>query len=72
MWEERSGDLQAPVQWRFSLEHPTTGRRRGFASLAALVAALEQATAGQEDLGRKEAQDDTFDDRPMPNAGRKS
>ena len=41
MWEERSRDPEVPVQWRFSLEHPATGQRQGFASLEALVAALQ-------------------------------
>jgi len=56
-WEERSSGSEAPAQWRFSLEHPATGQRRGFASLMALVAALQQMTSGKEDLGRKEGAD---------------
>ena len=48
IWEERSRDPQAPAQWRFSLEHPATGRRQGFASLEALVAALQQLLNEQE------------------------
>ncbi len=62
IWEERSRDPQAPAQWRFRLEHPATGQRQGFASLEALVAALKQLTSEEEDLGSKEAQDDTFDE----------
>jgi hypothetical protein len=54
MWEERRGDAEVPVQWRFSLEHPASGQRRGFASLAALVATLQQMTSGEEDWARKE------------------
>jgi hypothetical protein len=42
MWEERSRDPDAPVVWRFSLHDPHSGERRGFASLAALLAALQQ------------------------------
>ena len=37
-WEERERE---PQVWRFSLQDPHTGQRRGFASLEALVAALE-------------------------------
>jgi hypothetical protein len=46
-WEERSHDPALPVVWRFSLEDPRTGERRGFGSLEALVAALEQEMAGK-------------------------
>jgi hypothetical protein len=48
IWAERSSDPQAPVQWCFSLEHPATGQRRGFASLEALVAALQKLMTEQE------------------------
>jgi hypothetical protein len=41
-WEERSPDSDRPKVWRFSLEDPRSGCRRGFPDLAALVAALEQ------------------------------
>jgi hypothetical protein len=41
-WEERSQDPAAPAVWRFSLEDPRTGQRRGFADLEMLIAALEQ------------------------------
>jgi hypothetical protein len=41
-WEERSQDSDRPTVWRFSLEDPRSGYRRGFADLEALVAALEQ------------------------------
>ncbi len=33
--------------WRFSLEDPRTGQRRGFPTLAALFVALEQEVAGE-------------------------
>jgi len=36
-WEERDADL---TLWRFSLEDPRTGQRRGFANLTELVIAL--------------------------------
>jgi hypothetical protein len=42
LWEERGRDPDAPVVWRFSLEDPRTGERRGFADLEALVAALRR------------------------------
>jgi hypothetical protein len=42
VWEERNADPDLPVTWRFSLEDARTGRRRGFADLEALLAALQQ------------------------------
>ena len=45
-WVERSQDPKTPKVWRFSLEDPHTGQRRGFASLEALVAALQQEMSG--------------------------
>ncbi len=42
LWEERSRDRDWPQVWRFRLEDPRTGQRRGFASLEALVEALNQ------------------------------
>ena len=44
-WEERSQDSGVAETWRFSLQDPHTGQRRGFACLADLVALLEQETA---------------------------
>ena len=41
-WEERSDDPLSPHPWRFSLEDPHTGQRRGFATFEALVAFLRQ------------------------------
>lgn len=40
-WEERSHLPRGPTVWRFSLQNPHTGERRGFASLEALFAALQ-------------------------------
>ena len=41
-WQERSTEAEAHLSvWRFSLEEPHTGRRRGFASLEALLASLQ-------------------------------
>jgi hypothetical protein len=34
------------VTWRFSLGDPRTGQRRAFATLGALIAALEREMAG--------------------------
>jgi hypothetical protein len=45
LWQTRDGDEQV---WRASLESPGTGEWRGFGSLAALVAYLEQAMEEQE------------------------
>jgi hypothetical protein len=41
-WEERNRDPSSSAVWRFSLEDPRTGQRRGFADLEALMAALQQ------------------------------
>lgn len=38
LWETTDGERRV---WRASLEYPTTGQRRGFASLADLLAYLE-------------------------------
>ena len=45
-WEERSQGPAASAVWRFSLEDPRSGQRRGFASLEALTAALEEEVCG--------------------------
>ena len=42
LWEERNRDRGSAPVWRFRLEDPRTGQRRGFASLEALVEALKQ------------------------------
>ena len=42
MWQERSRDKDVSVVWRFRMEDPNTGQRRGFADLEGLVAALQQ------------------------------
>lgn len=38
-WEER-GECSDPTRWRFSVQDPGTGQRRGFASLEGLIAFL--------------------------------
>jgi hypothetical protein len=40
LWQVKS---EGALVWRASLESPHTGQRQGFASLAAMVAFLEQA-----------------------------
>ena len=42
VWAERGRNKEAQAQWRYSLEDPHTGQRRGFASLEALTVALGQ------------------------------
>ena len=48
-WEERSRLPDGPVVWRFSLDDPRTGTRRGFATLEALVAAVREELADGAD-----------------------
>ena len=48
LWEERSDDPALPVTWRFALEDPHTGERRGFGSLEALAAALDLEMGGRD------------------------
>ena len=45
-WEERGREPDLSVVWRFSLSDPHTGQRRAFATLDALIAALELEMAG--------------------------
>jgi hypothetical protein len=52
VWEERNADPNLPGAWRFSLEDARTGRRRAFAGLEALVAALQQEMAEDRAKGR--------------------
>lgn len=54
MWQERGQDSDNLGGWRFRLEDPHTGERRGFANLEKLMAALEQemANAGTADSKR--------------------
>jgi hypothetical protein len=48
-WEERSQDPAAPTVWRFSLQDPRTDRRRGFASLEALLDFLRMQLVTDQD-----------------------
>lgn len=47
-WEERGQHPSLPTVWRYSLEDPHTGERRGFASLEALVEDLRAEVSGSE------------------------
>jgi len=40
-WQERPPSSACPAVWRFSLEHPEAGARRGFRDLMELTAFLE-------------------------------
>jgi hypothetical protein len=40
IWEERSQDPALPAMWRFRLEDPRTGQRRGFGDLEEMMAFL--------------------------------
>ena len=54
-WQERGRDLARMVVWRFSLEDPHTGERRGFANMKELLAFLEERMApGLEDSPAQE------------------
>ncbi len=53
-WEERDREPQGHEVWRFSLQDPRNGQRRGFASLEALVAALEWEMEGTKGLQRED------------------
>ena len=48
-WEERGRDPQTPVVWRFSLEDPRTGQRRGFSGLEEVMAFLQTELVGNQD-----------------------
>ena len=51
-WEERSQNSNTPSVWRYRLEDPRTGCKQGFASLGALVVALEQMMTDDDDNDR--------------------
>ena len=48
---ESAGSAKQTALWRFVLEEPKTGQRRGFANFAALMAFLEWELQGQEAIG---------------------
>lgn len=56
-WAEGGQGRDRAAAWRFSVEDPHTGVRRGFADLAALIAFLEEMTTprpGRDGAGRGE------------------
>jgi hypothetical protein len=55
LWQEHGRGSSEPAVWRFRLDDPRTGQRRGFADLEALVAALEREMAAnwRDDQGRQ-------------------
>ena len=49
-WQERSVHAgRETVVWRFSLQNPSTNQRRGFATLEALLIALQEELADDKD-----------------------
>ena len=52
-WQERSTEgIEEVKVWRFSLEEPRTGRRRGFATLEALLSALQAELMAEQTGGQ--------------------
>ena len=51
LWQE-PGEIQEPsATWRYVLEEPKTGQRRGFRDLAALMVFLEMELQKGEPMG---------------------
>jgi hypothetical protein len=48
LWEERGQRSNNTGAWRFSLEDPHTGERRGFANLEALIDSLRAELTSDE------------------------
>jgi hypothetical protein len=44
LWRDKTPSEETSSGWRFSIENPSTGQRRGFSSLEELVAFLENLT----------------------------
>ena len=42
LWEEREQDADSPAVWRFRLEDPRTGKRRGFSTVEGLLDAIRR------------------------------
>jgi hypothetical protein len=55
LWQEHSRGASEPAVWRFRLEDPRTGQRRGFADLGALVAALKEVMGADHAQGEDAA-----------------
>jgi len=49
MWEEGASQPGQPARWRYTLEHGQSGGRRGFKTLATLVAYLDSWTHNPPD-----------------------
>ncbi|MFN8457939.1 MAG: hypothetical protein U0401_25360 [Anaerolineae bacterium] len=56
-WQERGQHVNSWAVWRFSLEDPHTGRRRGFANLEALIAFLQAELTDDENKISTESQE---------------
>lgn len=49
-WLEDANDQADPETWRFRLEEPRSGQRRGYVGVTALVAGLMQVIGNDEDV----------------------
>ncbi len=49
IWQEKEPNWDRGFAWRFSLEDPNTGERKGFTSMEAMIDYLEQHTGRQSD-----------------------
>jgi len=45
LWREKTRSEETSSGWRFSIENPSTGQRRGFSCLEDMVAFLENLTS---------------------------
>jgi hypothetical protein len=52
LWQERPVSSDRSAVWRFSVEDPRTGQRRGFGSLEELMAFLRTQMEAEEQGGR--------------------
>ena len=50
LWRDKTPSEEIPSGWRFSIENPSTGQRRGFSNLEELVAFLENLTLPDDDV----------------------
>ena len=48
IWAEPGLPVDQPLVWRYSLQDPHTGGRRGFATLEALIAFVQSTLAGAQ------------------------
>ncbi len=49
-WQEQDASGEQPAVWRFMLENPLTGARRGFGSIQDLAAFLEEQVAAKRQM----------------------